>query len=97
MQQMKAYLQEKAIDKISKTTFEQIKLATVRFNINEEGQVLNAQIFQTSEDDTIDQLMLAAINDMPKWKPAETAEGTKIAQEFDFSMGTLLLYGCYKN
>lgn len=97
IQQMKAYLQEKAIDKISKTTFEQIKLATVRFNINEEGQVLDAQIFKTSEDDTIDELMLTAINNMPKWKPAENAEGTKIMQEFDFSLGTLLLYGCYTN
>jgi len=93
---MKAYLKEKTIDKISKTTFEEIQLATVRFNINEEGQVFDAQIFKTSKDDEIDQLMLAAINNMPKWKPAENAEGTKITQEFDFSMGSLLLYGCYK-
>jgi len=96
-EKLKAFLKEKTVDKISKTTLEQIKIATAKFNINEAGEVVDAYIFKSSEDDSIDQLMLDGINSMPQWNPAKNLEGKNIAQEFEFSLGTQILYGCYKN
>jgi len=90
-QQLKAYLKEHIIAEITSTTAEPIALAKVRFNVNAQGQVADAQISQTSEDREIDKLILEAICNMPKWQPAENAKGLAIAQEFEFSMGTSLL------
>ena len=95
-QGLRTYLQEKVIDKIEKTRFEQIKLATVKFNISEEGKVTDAHISETSKDEQIDTLMLEAICALPNWSPAKNAEGQNITQEFEFSLGTSLIYGCYK-
>ncbi|GJM34571.1 MAG: hypothetical protein DHS20C18_35720 [Saprospiraceae bacterium] len=90
-QYLKKYLKENAIDEISATTAGQVELAAVRFNVNEEGQVSEAQIFKTSGVDKVDKLLLEAICNMPKWRPAENAKGKKISQEFELRMGTLLL------
>ena len=91
-QLLKQYLKENAIDKISETNAKQLQLATVRFTINEEGQIIDAQIFKTSEDEKIDKLLLEAINKMPKWKPAENFNGIKVKQKFEFSVGNIV--GC---
>lgn len=91
-QLLKQYLKENAIDKISETIAKQLQLAIVRFTINEEGQIIDAQISKTSEYEKIDKLLLDAINNMPKWKPAENSNGIKVKQEFEFSVGNIV--GC---
>lgn len=95
-QHLKKYLKENIIDQIAETKLAHIKLAKVRFNINEKGQVSNAQVFKTTENDCVNQLILEAIRNMPKWSPAENSKGVKISQEFEFTMGTSMLRCDYK-
>ncbi|HZV68432.1 MAG TPA: energy transducer TonB [Saprospiraceae bacterium] len=87
-QQMTQYLKEQAIDKISSADAKQLKQAIIKFTINEEGEIANAQIAKTSGDPKTDKLLLRTINKMPKWKPAENAQGIKVRQDFEFSVGS---------
>lgn len=88
-QQLKQYLKEKAIDKIRDTSFEGYDLAAVKFSINEEGQITDPHVFWSSKDKKIDELLLETICNMPNWKPAEYANGTKAKQEFVFTVGNM--------
>jgi len=88
-QQLNQYLKEKAIDKIREDSFENYDLAAVKFTINEEGQITNVHIFETSKDEIIDELLLETIRNMPRWKPARYANGTKVKQEFVLLVGNM--------
>jgi len=92
-QQLIKYLQEKAIDKIPATSFTNYDLLTVKFTISAEGAIINAHIFgseyQTSKDEKIDKLVLETIQNMPSWKPAQYADGTKVKQEFALTVGNM--------
>ena len=95
-QALKVYLKENIIEEILTEKGRQLELAKVRFNINEDGHVSDVQIFKTSENDEIDQIMLKAIGNMPNWSPARNSKGESIIQEFEFSIGTALLRCDYK-
>lgn len=95
-QALKMYLKENVIDEILRGRDRQLELAKIKFTINEEGHVSDVNIFKTSEDDEMDQIMLKAICNMPNWSPAKNREGEKIIQEFELSMGTTLLRCDYK-
>ena len=56
------------------------------FTVNEEGEIVNAKISQTSGDSKTDKLFVEAINKMPKWKPAQNSKGVKVKQEFIFNL-----------
>lgn len=84
---LKQYLKENAIDQVDEAFTNQLRLAIVRFTINEEGQATNVQISKSFEDEKIDKLLLDTINKMPKWIPAEDSNGVKVKQEFEFSVG----------
>ena len=56
--------------------------------MSENGQVTSPKVYRSSGDKNIDNLMLEAIRKMPEWKPAQTADGTKVKQQFEFSIGT---------
>ena len=60
--------------------------AIVSFTVNEDGKIADAIVSKSSGDAATDKLLLKAINKMPKWKPAETADGTKVKQAFEFSV-----------
>lgn len=81
------FLKTNAINKLPENAFSQSQQAVVRFTINEGGEIANVQIFKTSGDVKIDKLLLEAITNMPKWRPAENANGIKVKQEFEFSIG----------
>lgn len=87
-QQMNQYLKENAISKIPETSSKQLPEVLLRFTVNEEGKVANARVFKTSGDTKIDELLLEAINKMPMWRPAEDSNGTKVKQEFEFTVGS---------
>jgi TonB family protein len=89
---LKQYLKESAIDKIAEPIARQLQLATVRFTINEEGLATDVQIAKTSDDDILDNLLLEAIMNMPKWVPAKNSSGIAVKQEFEFSVGNFV--GC---
>lgn len=89
---MRTYLKKNAVDKIPEAFAKQLSQATVRFVVDEGGQITDAQITVTSEDENVDALLLDAVKGMPKWKPAENGNGVKVRQEFEFSVGNMI--GC---
>jgi TonB family protein len=90
-QQLKKYLMENFSSKITETVPKELQEGMVKFTVNEEGEIANAQISKSSGDLKTDQLLLETINKMPKWKPAENSKGIKVKQEFAFSLGKV---GC---
>lgn len=84
---MKAYLQESAIRKIPNESFKELQQVIFRFTVDEQGQVVNARITTTSGDPKTDTLLLNALNNMPKWKPAENLKGNKVTQDFELIVG----------
>lgn len=91
--QLMQYLKEKAIDKIPEGSFKDYDLTAVKFTVNEAGAIINAHVFQSVyqafKNEQIDQLLLDAIRNMPKWKPAAHANGTKVKQEFVLTVGNM--------
>ena len=83
------FLDGKLKDGIPEGTFQQYQLAAVKFKINEDGEVVDAHIFWTSENEKVDQLLLKTIREMPCWSPAEYEGGTKISQEFALMIGDM--------
>ncbi len=89
VQQLRHYLKENALSQIPDSTFQNLDLATVKFTIDNLGQVVNAHIFWPFKDEKIDTLLLNAIRCMPNWSPASYSDGTKIKQEFAFTVGNM--------
>lgn len=97
-QALKKYLQENGINKIIEPDrIEKLltgnlflppaKPAVVFFTVNEQGEIVNAKISNTSGNAKTDKILLEAINKMPTWKPAENEKGKKVKQEFKFTVG----------
>ena len=82
---MSRYLCDHAITKINKSVAEILEHATVRFTVNEAGEIVQAKMTATSGDPETDQLLMDAISNMPRWKPAES-KGVKVKQEFVFNV-----------
>jgi len=81
--QFSDYLTANIINKVSGTgTSGKLQNATITFTVNEEGQVVKVKILKSSNDPKIDNLILDAINKMPKWKPAKNAKGISVKQQF---------------
>lgn len=90
---MNSYLKQQAIDKIPFGSFEGYDLSAVKFTINEDGEVINAHLFEdvyrAHRDEEIDDLLLDAIKNMSCWVPAQYADGTKVSQEFVLTVGNM--------
>lgn len=87
--QLKKYLKTNAIDKISKSVFKIHNLTAVKFTINEEGAITDAHIAESSKDEKTDEILLTTICNMPNWQPAVHPNGTKVKQEFAFTVGDM--------
>jgi len=85
-QHMAHYLEEKAINSISTDDSPQFKGAIIQFSVNENGEIIQSKIKLASGDPEIDEMLLRTINNMPKWKPAENAQGLKVKQDFEFTV-----------
>ena len=84
---LKEYLKSNAIDKIPVGIFKEYDLAVVTFTINENGQVVDASVFQSTKDEAIDNLLYETVCNMPDWSPALHANGKEVRQEFAFTVG----------
>lgn len=84
---MMGYLMANSKDKIDTRKSDEFNIAFILFTINEEGGIENVKLTETCGNDEIDKLLLDLINTMPKWKPAENANGTTVKQEFEFTVG----------
>lgn len=91
--QLKKYLLEHAINKISDDSFQNYDLAAIKFTVSETGKIQDAhivkEVFRKPKDEKTDQLLLDAICNMPDWKPAEFSSGIKTKQEFAFTVGNM--------
>ncbi|MCB0707656.1 MAG: energy transducer TonB [Saprospiraceae bacterium] len=83
------YLKENAINKIPAGSFTGYDLAAVKFTVSEEGEIMNAFVFESSKDEEIDKLLLETIRAMPCWNPAEYSNGVKVSQEFVLTVGNM--------
>jgi len=90
--EMKKYLKEHAIDKISEADAKKIDQAVVSFTIDEEGKSANVELSKSSEDEKIDKVLLETIRNMPRWKPAKNANCLQVKQRFEFTVGNKV--GC---
>ena len=88
-EKLQQYLMEKVIEHIPADSFRQHQLAAVTFTVDEKGQIISPQLFWTSEVEKTDKLLLDAICNMPNWKPAAYADGTRVKQEFAFVVGDM--------
>lgn len=86
-EKLKEYLLEKAVSKIPETNTLGMNPAKIGFTINEEGEVTDAKIIESTKLKKTDELLLEVIKNMPKWKPAENLEGKKFKQKFEFLVG----------
>jgi TonB family protein len=92
--EMLQYLKLNTIDKLCDPNCKKFPFATVRFTVNENGDVIGVRIGETSADPKVDEVLIEAIRNMPKWKPAQNSKGKKVKQEFQFSIGTDVKTGC---
>ncbi|MBK6838306.1 MAG: hypothetical protein IPG90_08535 [Bacteroidetes bacterium] len=76
------------INKITELETGQQLEGVVRFTVNEEGEIIDPKIKVTTNNPKSDKLLLDAIRNMPKWKPATNSQGGKMKQDFEFAMGT---------
>ena len=84
---LEQYIMDKTIEKVSESKAKLLEFATVRLTVTEEGKVENTKIGRTSGNTEFDNLLLSTINEMPYWKPAKSAEGALVSQEFVLSLG----------
>jgi TonB family protein len=92
--EMLKYLKENTVEKLCDPIYKKFPFATVRFTVNENGDVIGVRIDQSSEDIQVDEVLLEAIKHMPKWIPAQNSKGKKVKQEFQFTIGTNVKTGC---
>ena len=85
------YLKINAINKITNGSFKGFDLSAIQFTINEDGEITNAQlfdsVFQSYKNKAVNDLLLEVIRKMPCWKPAEYANGIKARQQFVLTVG----------
>ena len=88
-QHLQAYLKENIMDKVTAISFKQYNLTAVKFTIDEDGQIVDTHVVESSKDEKIDELLVETICKMPSWKPAAYANGMKVKQDFVLTVGDM--------
>lgn len=88
-EQLIQYLQSNGIGKIEVGSFTGYDLTAIKFTITEQGDIRDIKVVLPSKDAKIDEMMIAAISKMPKWKPAEFSNGLKVKQDFVLTIGNM--------
>ena len=83
------YINANAVSKIPHKSFEGYELAAYTFIIDEEGQVVEPRVFWPSDTEGVDDMVLGALCNMPKWIPAQYSNGKKVSQQFAFTVGNM--------
>ena len=83
---MIAYLKEKSLSKINDKNL-MLPQPKIYFVVNENGDVKNAEVTQTSGNNDIDNMLIQMVEDMPQWKPAKNSEGVAVKQKFALDIG----------
>lgn len=84
-----SYMKNTVLDKIQQKEFEGQNLAVVTFSVQDNGSIHNVKLAESSEHESIDDLLVDAICNMNDWLPASTTSGTKVSQDFALTFGNL--------
>jgi len=87
--ELQKYLNERVVKYLPKEAIGQYQLAAIKFTVSPVGEVENAELAWSSEDEGFDKLMLAAVCDMPNWVPAKYASGLETEQAFALRIGDM--------
>ncbi len=86
------YLDKAVISKISSKSFEAYDMTAIKFSINKNGKIHQAEVFreayQADKFASINKQLLEAVRKMPDWNPASYADGTLTEQEFVLTVGS---------
>lgn len=63
-----------------------LKPPVVRFMVDEQGAATQVELVATSGNEALDAQLLRAVSGMPRWNPAKDADGTAVAQAFEFKV-----------
>lgn len=92
-QDLTQYLQKNAMEKIPAEFTASTDLSAIKFTVNEEGEITNAQIFdeiyQSGINEKVSEILLAAVQKMPCWQPAEYSNGVTVKQDFVLTVGNM--------
>jgi len=80
---MTNYLKENIVPHIAKN-IGWLKPPVVNFTVNEQGATEGVQMIETCGNKQLDERLLQVISDMPRWTPAQDAEGRSAEQPFEF-------------
>lgn len=86
--EMATYINHNVVEKILSAKIDKDPpQVSVVVTVDEQGMI-DARIYRSSADQHIDQKVVEAIKNMPKWKPAENINGETIKQRYIFNFGT---------
>lgn len=88
-EELKKYLKKQIIENVKLNSFTQHNLTAVKFSISKDGKILSPFVFQSSDNEDVDALLIETICKMPKWVPAEYSDGTKVEQEYVLAIGDM--------
>lgn len=88
-EQLTQYMQRNGIQNIEAGSFTGYDLTAIKFTITEQGDIKNIQVSMPSKDAKIDEMMVATLSKMPKWKPAEFSNGLTVKQDFVLTIGNM--------
>ncbi|CAM1363568.1 energy transducer TonB [Tenacibaculum xiamenense] len=63
------------------------KRAIIHFWIDQNGEVTNLTVKESSGRNNVDEKLIKLLKSMPKWTPAKTSDGEPAMQEFEFAIG----------
>ena len=87
--ELHSYIEKAVMDKIQQKELEGQNLAVVTFSVQDNGSIDNVKLTESSEDDSIDNLLVEAVCNMKDWLPASTTSGTKVSQDYVLTYGNL--------
>ena len=88
-EQLMQYLKSNGIENIETGNFTGYDLTDIKFTITEQGDIRDIKVTMPSKDAKIDEMMVATLSKMPKWKPAEFSNGLKVKQDFVLTIGNM--------
>lgn len=80
------YIKNNSSSVVSSWLLSQKKSVKLLFTVNEAGKVENVIIKKSSGDSNIDYILMDTLYKMPKWKPAQNSDGTKVKQVFECTL-----------
>jgi hypothetical protein len=85
-EEMTKYLSKRVDDLLNSSSMDPV--FKIIFSINETGHTVDIQMEESSGNTEIDNALLKLVSQMPKWNPAQNAEGNPVKQQFELLVGS---------